>query len=182
MMIYAGIGSRRTPPNIVLFMKHLGRLFAGHGWTLRSGGAEGADSAFEHGCRTTAEPGILERFIPWPGYNSHNWTTLESADARRAEHAASQVHPAWDRCSTAVRKLHGRNAAIILGEQLDTPVDLVICYTADGTASGGTGTGIRLAEQHRIAVANFGTQTPARLAARLETIAESGLPPEEINQ
>lgn len=49
-MIYAGIGSRSTPDDVIDKMHVLGEHFAHKGWLLRSGAADGADSAFEHGC------------------------------------------------------------------------------------------------------------------------------------
>ena len=33
------------------------------------------------------------------------------------------LHPAWDRCSPAVRKLHARNAAILLSDTVENILD-----------------------------------------------------------
>lgn len=49
MNAYAGIGSRKTPKNVLDFMFEIGKELALLGYVLRSGGAEGADSAFEKG-------------------------------------------------------------------------------------------------------------------------------------
>ena len=46
---YAGIGSRSTPPEVQAVMRTLANNLEYTGFTLRSGGAKGADSAFEHG-------------------------------------------------------------------------------------------------------------------------------------
>ena len=46
---YAGIGSRRTPPEILRLMERMALILSGAGYTLNSGGAKGADSAFENG-------------------------------------------------------------------------------------------------------------------------------------
>ena len=46
---YAGIGSRNTPENIQAIMTKLATKLESLGWVLRSGGADGADSAFELG-------------------------------------------------------------------------------------------------------------------------------------
>lgn len=46
---YAGIGSRQTPDDILELMHRIGSTLAINGFTLRSGGAVGADTAFEQG-------------------------------------------------------------------------------------------------------------------------------------
>ena len=51
MFYYAGIGSRTLPYSVVRNMTQMGIKFAEKGWTLRSGGALGADRAFEDGCK-----------------------------------------------------------------------------------------------------------------------------------
>lgn len=49
MKTYTGIGSRETPYEIQDLMKRIAFKLAENGWLLRSGGAEGADTAFENG-------------------------------------------------------------------------------------------------------------------------------------
>ena len=46
---YAGIGSRKTPPHVLAAMTQIAEALAERGYILRSGGAGGADSAFEKG-------------------------------------------------------------------------------------------------------------------------------------
>lgn len=58
---YAGIGARSTPNKVLTIMEKLGGLFAKKGFILRSGAAEGADSAFEKGC--DLENGHKEIFL-----------------------------------------------------------------------------------------------------------------------
>lgn len=66
MICYAGIGSRETPKSILEFFEYLGELLAKKGFTLRSGAAKGADSAFEKGCDRVS--GLKEIFLPWRGF------------------------------------------------------------------------------------------------------------------
>ena len=47
--IYAGIGSRETPPKVLDLMTRLAQTLARDGWHLHSGGAHGADTAFADG-------------------------------------------------------------------------------------------------------------------------------------
>lgn len=49
-MIYCGIGSRKAPKHVLDLMTKIGESFAKKGLLLRSGGAIGADTAFERGC------------------------------------------------------------------------------------------------------------------------------------
>lgn len=47
MKYYTGVGSRETPEEILKVMEDLAFNLRETGWILRSGGAEGADTAFE---------------------------------------------------------------------------------------------------------------------------------------
>lgn len=49
MKIFAGIGSRETPPDTLKKMEIIAKSLSDQGWLLRSGGAEKADDAFERG-------------------------------------------------------------------------------------------------------------------------------------
>lgn len=171
ILYYAGIGSRETPDQVLRYMTQLGYFLAEQGLVLRSGGAEGADLAFERGALAYAQqanlpvPAVAQIFAPWRGFNSAHrdtrhdivgWDTPELA--AQAEHLASQVHPAWHRCSQGARKMHARNCAQILGPALD-PQDassFVVCWTKNGLGGGGTGQAIRLARQHKIPILDLG--------------------------
>jgi hypothetical protein len=66
-----------------------------------------------------------------------------------------RVHPYWDNLTQGGKKLHTRNACQVLGADLKTHVDFVICWTPDGKPSGGTRTAIIIAEQNGIPVYNL---------------------------
>ena len=57
MTLYAGVGARKTPADVLGWMERIAAGMATQGWTLRSGGARGADSAFERGCNTAKAGG-----------------------------------------------------------------------------------------------------------------------------
>ena len=135
-------------------MKYVGEQLAAMGWTLRSGGAEGADTAFEQGC--DAGNGAKEIFLPWRGFN-HSTSQLslkEPVDAKLFDLAA-QYHPAWGRLSRSVRLLIARDGQQVLGANLDKPSTFIVCWTENGKATGGTGQAIRIAEAFSIPVFNF---------------------------
>ena len=135
-MYYAGIGSRTTPENTLEFITKIARILDRQGYTLRSGGAKGADSAFASGASKK------EIFRP-------KHATPEAIKI------AMEIHPAPHNCNDYVQQLHGRNVMIVLGKDLITPVEFVMCWTPGGKTIGGTGLGLRLAEREGIRVYNL---------------------------
>jgi len=178
-MKYAGIGSRETTPRILAQMEQLAERLANAGWTLRSGGADGADMAFENGHHAAGGTQNLEVYLPWNGYNGrqacdeHGTIVLDTATREQAETIAGRLHPSWHRCRRGARALHARNVAIIQGRDLDDDVDAVVCWTRDGKATGGTGMGIRIARERDIPVFNLFRRHFDDVHAALDTIARA---------
>jgi len=140
MNYYAGIGSRRrTPDYILAMMTVLASKLEQEGYILRSGHAQGADRAFEAGVIDLDHKEIF--------------TSKDAINA--AMIIAEEYHPNWDNCDKIAKKLHGRNVMIILGRNFKNPVKFVICYTPDGNCTGGTGLGMRIAQDHGIPVFNL---------------------------
>src|SRR5690349_3410839 len=110
---YAGIGARATPPDVLDLMRELAATLASENWTLRTGGAAGADQAFFEGAISVR--GCAEVYLPWPGYNDHTEFRLGRPSARAYEIAAEH-HPAWSVCSSGAQALHARNCHQILGD------------------------------------------------------------------
>ena len=73
---------------------------------------------------------------------------------------AGQLHPAWERCSQTVRKVHAHNIATLLSSQLDRPVHVVLCWSPGAAITGGTGMALRIAAAHGIPVMNLGALSP----------------------
>lgn len=156
MQIYAGIGSRATPENILTTMTSTAIGLGHDGWLLRSGGADGADAAFERGCDIAN--GAKEIWLPWRGFNGSTSIFVlpqSGPTMMRAWAIAESMHPAWHACSPPARRLHARNVLQILGGDMETPVQRVICWTPDARIVGGTATAIRLAMQYDIEVINL---------------------------
>lgn len=161
---YAGIGSRETPAMILMQMDRLAAVLAGRGMVLRSGAAQGADTAFEIGA--TRAGGAREIFLPWRGFNGRRDGLVfgEQRAAGVALDMAKRHHPAWSRLAPAVQKMMGRNMMQILGSDLNDPVQFVVCWAAGSTFSsdgrivnvdGGTGQAVRLAASLGIEVFNL---------------------------
>ncbi len=89
------------------------------------------------------------------------------------ERIASEVHPAWDRCNEWARGMHSRNCHQILGYDLQSPVDAVICWTPDGAVVGGTATVIRIAMKYDIPVFNLGVPDKKSVLNDIKNFLES---------
>lgn len=155
---YTGIGSRRTPEDVLQQMHDLAEWLCIAGYFLRSGGAPGADSAFEMGA---GDSGHI--YLPWPGFNGRSVRPGWSRPSRQAYALAKTLHPAWERLESGPRALHARNCHQVLGDDLATPSAFVVCWTPDGCETeaertrdtGGTATAIVLACRHGIPVFNL---------------------------
>lgn len=163
---YTGIGSRKTPVNILWQMYFLARMLADSGWILRSGGAPGADTAFERGVQSQ-EHGDMDIFLPWDGFNGRKEEVihrfLDSTESVTRIYTVPPYndslvrlyHSGFRMLSDPERKLMSRNSYQVLGGDLKTPSQVVFCYTMDGKASGGTGQAIRIARDNKIPVINL---------------------------
>ena len=143
---YAGIGSRRTPPEVLADMTRLAGRLCNMDYVVRSGGAIGADTAFTD--KLPAEAYIV----------------LKAKDATPAAiELAGTLHPAWHLCDDYARKLLGRNCMIILGQTLVSPVEFVVCWMDPAADRGGTLLGVNLAKSRGIPVYNLAVPGHYRL-------------------
>lgn len=175
-MHYTGVGSRETPDKILEVMCDLASKLAENGWTLRSGGAQGADAAFQEGCERAG--GGKEIFVPWDGFQdlSHDpdngfYIIRDHSVINKAESIVSKIHPAWDRLKRGAKALHTRNAFQVLGATLDTPSKMLVCYSevVGSSISGGTRTAWELAKISGVACVNlFITEELERVNRYLE--------------
>lgn len=168
--IYAGIGSRQTPSEVCAVFASLAGHLGQAGWTLRSGRAQGADSAFECGARAVRGP--CEIYLP----NKHNYMSIDQVIHSSSEDImkgasylyevtgsvlgckviARLLHPNGKNLSPHALELHARNTYQILGQDLNTPVQFVVCWTEGGRGEGGTGQALRLAKMLNIPILDFG--------------------------
>lgn len=176
-MIIAGIGSRKTPPEILRQIEKLGAYCREQGIWVRSGHALGADYAWEKGSQ---ERCIV--YLPFPDYGPDKFyteqvTSLPSNKESRSNRAAPPffpIHPAaYERAKKSVedfhkgsryltpfaRQCHTRNYFQIMGsKELERPVHAVICWTPlgkRGQATGGTKQALSIAAAHEIPIFNL---------------------------
>ena len=143
---YAGIGNRNVSDHILKTCKDVSNALSLLGYTCRSGGANGCDSAFSSGSVSN------KIFLP-----SNDIPDL-------AFTIASRYHQHWFSLKPFTKRLMARNALIILGKDLKTPVNFVVCYTHDGCETydeylngktSGTGLAIAIADSYNIPVINI---------------------------
>lgn len=149
--VYAGIGSRQAPGEILMLCRQVAIMLRSQGWHLRSGHAIGCDQAFERGAGEDATI-----YLPWKDYE--NEVPIDGrvvpVPTIPALEVAHEYHPAPEKLSMASFRLMGRNSHIILGDDLKSPVDRVICWTKTPT-SGGTSQALRIAAAYDIPVFNL---------------------------
>lgn len=161
LLKYAGVGSRKTPAQVLKSMELIGEQLSGR-WLLRSGYAPGADLAFGRGAESKG--GSFEMFLPWEGFNSAplnddrfivpSWNPALLQLAAESYDADSEVvagnKASWRQLKDTTKLLMARNVCQVLGRNADDPVDMVICWTPGGLGKGGTGQAIRLARMFSI--------------------------------
>jgi hypothetical protein len=164
MKLYTGVGSRDTNPEMLDLIQNVASVLGKQGWVLRSGGADGADSAFEAGC--DAVQGSKKIYIPWDGFNGRHQDgqsvlTLDQGDRDGAMDLVKEVHPAYGMLSRGALALHARNAYQVLGLCLDAPSKFLLCYAPSdkyGVPKGGTRTAWMLAQMFDIPCFNLGNE------------------------
>lgn len=170
MKYYTGIGSRETPKDICKLMEDIAFKLASKDYILRSGAAQGADTAFEEGAKAYAEQvderlTLAQIYIPWDSFTSYDdfykdwYKVLDRMQKKKeAEQIASEIHPAWEKCSRGAKLLHTRNVFQVLGRSLTSPSQFLICWAKldkYGNIKGGTATAWNLAQKYGVPCFNL---------------------------
>ncbi len=153
---YTGIGSRETPDEVLQMMIKIGAMCAKKSFILRSGGADGADKAFEQGCDKFN--GEKEIYLPWKGFNGSQSSLYDLPKSHLAEEMAFKYHPNLYASKPPVVKLMTRNSYQVMGGDLKTKSSFVVCYCAvseNGKLIGGTSQALRIAKDKNIPIFNL---------------------------
>ena len=163
MFYWTGVGSRETPPEIVQLMGTIARGLTKVGGILRSGGATGADSAFEAG---VPDPSKKQIYLPYAGFQG-NRSRLFGNPTPESIEWARKAHPYFDKMKpdSFAYKAHARNAHQVLGQDCKTKAAFVVCWTPDGDeradqshsidVTGGTRPAIVIPQLHGVHVFNL---------------------------
>lgn len=147
-------------------MRRVSFRLADEGYCLRSGGAEGADSAFEEGHCEALRAVCPEIYLPWADFNGRSarrsaaWIdATQLSNYEQAREIASTIHPAWDKLKRGAAALHTRNVYQVLGKDLASPSSFLLFWAMpvgkNGAVSGGTNTAVQLALRHNVRVFNL---------------------------
>lgn len=129
-------------------MNSLAHELAEIGLILRSGGADGADTAFE-----LYAGDKKEIYIPWKNFNNRKGILV---DFERNYNIAKRVRPDIANYKSSVKKLYARNISQILGRANDEITKFVVCWTPEGKDVGGTGFAIEVARCYGVKIFNYG--------------------------
>lgn len=179
---FTGVGSRETPDDILTLMRGYSKAMVLRSWVLRSGGANGADSAFCAGWFDALYENIniqdAEIYLLWHGFNDYSKDSkncklvVDKAIISQAQEILRTVHPAYERLTRGPLALHTRNVYQVLGSDLKTPSRGLVAYAKldkHGEPMGGTRTAIKIAEMYNIPCLNlFKDEDRARLEKYLE--------------
>jgi len=175
-LFYAGVGSRNTPIHIQIIMNQISEwLEKKKGYTLRSGGALGADKAFE-GLIQPWEKDSNKTVTRWSEYKYKvikkeifyaKDIDKDTEFSKMCKRVAKEIHPNPNLNGYPL-KLHARNLFQVLGADLNSPVDFLICWTPRNkkgevvtsheqrdSTSGGTGQAISYASYLGIPIINL---------------------------
>jgi hypothetical protein len=150
---YTGVGSRSTPTEVLQLMTYTAKILDKLDYTLRSGGASGADCAFERGSNKHAIYSISRNHTPVSGKAS----IIPDLEPYRQLVLECCLHYKNIR-NQNIKDLHTRNICQVIGHIPSEIIksDFLLCYTYSGECIGGTATAIRCAERFDIPVFNFG--------------------------
>jgi hypothetical protein len=178
-----GVGSRETPEPICNVMSIFAAVTYSLGYGWRSGGAAGADEAFEEGVLTHPHyiPGTcledltFRAYLPWDGFEPIPGGPVKKfqdfskgyidstrlTKYRDAQELATFVHPMGDgiRERRGIWAMHTRNMFQSLGDDLQSPSYRLYCWakpSKDGKSlQGGTRSAWEIAGKNRIPTINL---------------------------
>lgn len=177
MKYYAGIGSRETPKEICNKMTEIASLLEKQDFVLRSGGAKGADHAFEIGI---SDPLMMDIYLPYINFNNKSgskYIFISNSDHSnyKAAYESLKYHPRGFNMSHGTKVMMIRNYFQACGLVNQSNSKFVICWTpkaANGYTikttydDGGSGQCIRIAAANDIPVYNLKDKRYENLTAQ----------------
>lgn len=151
----------------------------------RSGGALGADYISELAYRTALDKGHendIEIYVPNSYFRAESskdnplqsYHVIPNKDTYEyRKEIIKSIHPAPNRLTSFAMALHCRSVNQLCGDDLESNVDAVVCWTKDGKTVGDTATAINLAGYLDIPVFNLGANTEDVLNALEAYIEEN---------
>ena len=163
-LVYTGIGSRKIDRHVIAYLQGVGAAMAARGYSCRTGDAIGSDNAFWTGAVSAggtvhAYAGLAKASRP----DARPFKSLPIRIQELANEIAKRFHPRWDQLTDRDKAWMARNVVQVLGEDLESPSRVVLCYAKgsrflDGKlcdVAGGTGQAVRVAYAQGIPVFNL---------------------------
>lgn len=163
------VGSRKTPKQCIEQGIQLANKCVAQGYILRSGNAQGFDQIV-----SSLPVASREIYLPYTGfgepcgYGKTTYTIQEShPQYQKALQLVYQFHPLGNRLNPLQLRYLVRDVFQVLGQDLQTPSEAVVCWTPDGAQkgkdcthlTGGTAMAIRIADAYGIPVQNLNAKT-----------------------
>jgi len=73
----------------------------------------------------------VEMYLPWKSFNTSITPKMKRPN-EKAYHVAAYYHKAFKKLPNPVRAILARDVHVILGENVDNPIKLMLCYSPDG--------------------------------------------------
>ena len=156
---YTGVGSRETPPDVLILMRRIGYVMAMKGISLRTGEADGADHAFYkgvidandiHGVKFKNEVfvagGPKEYHYVNDIVNIFSSDLMSTAPIQGFRETAVRIRGSWDNLSYFGAMCHIRSVAQVLGVDGNSPSRGMICWAKPVNPSKMTDTQIQYVE------------------------------------
>lgn len=130
---YAGIGDGKTPDDVLEQFSSIAARLSELGYSTRVTGEKPVSNYFE---KNSLEK---ELYLPWSPFEVEG-EKLESKFSKvttqaieiMGEHYQAFKGKEWDELKPGVKKIISRNVHLLLGPELKTPVDFLICWTPCG--------------------------------------------------
>lgn len=172
---YSGIGAEETPTDVQKSMEKISLFLYKKKFIMRSGHCRGADWSFEKPLLPyiNKREKVAEIYLGWnnfgreehgikkvwhDGINYFTFTNFSKSIQEKAEKLAASVHEDWEECGKWAKLLLSRDVLQLLGQDLKTPSNFVVCWTPGGKDIGGSRIVIRLAKKNGIPVYNLGNK------------------------
>ena len=151
---YTGVGSRQTPSEYLDLMYEVAAHLGSLGYVLRSGHAPGADKAFEAGCDSVS--GAKEIYLPWRQFEGSDSDSVLDPSHEEVFALTEKYVPYIKYLKQGAVKLLTRNVYQVIGLDLQSPSDFVLCWTEGGKLKGGTAVALEVATDYSVPVSDFG--------------------------
>lgn len=139
---------------------------------LRTSGTLGIESIALDAYKKALDEGIIipdriQVFQPWRDYSNiipyaQCYTTVGIGNFDVASNLIRSVHPYWSSASKQTKLQHAKNALIVFGRKLTSPLDALIIYSpvdSNGNIHGNITSAVELANKRNIPVFNLGDKS-----------------------